>query len=1034
MTDETRPVRSAALAAAVALSLAGPAGAQEKPARDTEGAPVEEVVVTGSRIARPDLERLEQTSVLSSASLDERGYTDIGQALSEIPGFGVLTNGSNVQSNFGIGQSFVDLFSLGSQRTLTLVNGRRFVSSNSPAVGGVAAPGGQVDLNNINTKLIDRVETVSVGGAPIYGADAISGTVNIILKRDYEGFDVDAQYGRSGFHDADNKRIRALWGKNFASGRGNITLSGEFTKQNGLLGTDRPVYAADYSFLKPSTPVVPYTQVLVSGMTVTAINYGGVPLVDDFFFAPGIGLPASVYGVQNSSGQTLAFGNAGKSGSALVPYNLGTFYNNPVFSTNGDGERLSQVTNLLSPSERYNLNALGSFQITDSVRAFGEAWFSHAKATSLIAQPQYNTFFFGSARQPQGNLYLSVNNPYLPADARAAILQALAAYQASNYGGAGAPFDSSWDGQHFYMARASTDLQSGGASGKQDVYRVVLGLDGKFEFANRSFNWEIAGTYGHSKNTSDAPQLIWQNFQNAVDTAIDPATGQIVCAGSLTGTIQNAPTSSVSSTCAPLNPFGNGSPSQAARDYVTHHAIATSISTQRDVTATIGADLFHLPAGEVKASLGFENRRETASFAPDDFYTNALGTSAAILGISGSYRTNELFGELLVPIFAPAQNIPFLHSMQLEGAVRRVDNSIAGNSTTWTGGLRWSPTEDVQFRGNKTSSIRAPAVTELFLPSVPSYSFANDPCDVNFIGQGNDPATRAKNCAAEGIPAGFTSNVVNATALGTTAGNSKLTSETADAKSIGFVLRPRWVPRLNVTVDYVDIRVTNAIENLDLTTIMQSCYDSTNYPNNPYCALFQRNAQHQVVNFQSGYVNAGNLHFTGIVAGLDYSFDVPTFGHRDPGSLGNVTLRANYLDTQRLTQQIGSVPLQKLDGQIGGTQNVIKSKGTLDLAYRKGGFGWSWQGRFFGPANFSNTNPTDYQDYMGVSHWWVLNSTLSYEFPHQVTARLIVDNVTNKLPPFPAIAGSGGNYTQSVSIYWQGVMGRYFTLGVDAHF
>ncbi|MBS0393754.1 MAG: TonB-dependent receptor [Proteobacteria bacterium] len=1027
----------------LAASLAAAAAEEQGPTKDTSGKEtLQEVVVTGSRIARPDLERLEPTTVISAQTIDDRGYADIGQALSSMPGFGIPTNASNVQSSTGIGQSFVDLFSLGSQRTLTLVNGRRFVSSNSPAFGGIAAPGGQVDLNTIPTKLIDRVETVSVGGAPIYGADAISGTVNIILKHDFQGADVDVQFGRSGYHDADQRRVRGLFGTNFADNRGNVTVVGEFSKDDGLIGTQRPVYAADLAFGKPLY-ASKFTNVLYGQSTVTAINYGGVPLVDDFFFAPGIGLSPTAFGVTDpSTGALLAFGNAATSGSNLVPYNLGTqFFNNPVFSSGGDGERLSQTTNLLSPLERINVDTLGSFQLTDRTRLFAEGWFSETHAENLIAQPQYNTFFFGSAGQPQGNLVVSLNNPFLPAASRAAIQQALLNYQAALAASGGTPFDPNWSPNQFYLARASMDLESNLATANQVLARGVLGAEGKFDIGWRSFNWEISGNYGRSRYTADQPSIVWQNMQNALDAVVDPSTGQIVCAGTLNGTLVNAPTSTVSSTCSPLNIFGAGSPSQAARDYITHHAVATSVTTQRDFVATIGGDVAKLPAGEVKVSLGYENRRESAEFDPDSFYANALGTGAAILGIAGAYHTNEVFGELLVPLASPAQDIVLLHSLQLEGAIRRVDNSIAGTSNTWTAGLRWSPVQDAQFRGNKTRSIRAPAITELFLPAVPAYSFANDPCDLNFINTGPDPATRAKNCASEGIPlpipgqpnTGFNSNVVNATALGTSSGNTHLTSETADSQAIGLVLRPRFVPRLNIALDYIDIKVTNAIENLDLTTIMDSCYDSADYPNNQYCKLFQRNGAHQVVNFQSGYVNAGNLHFTGITAAVDYSFDVPTFGH-DPGSLGSLQLRASYLDTRRLSQQIGLVPVQQLDGQLGGTNttgNVVKGKGVLDLAYHKGSFAWNWQAQFVGSANFSNLNPPDYQDYMRVNPWWVINSTLVYEAPHDITVRLIVDNVFNKEPPFPALAATGGNYSQAASLYFAGIMGRYFHLGLD---
>ncbi|MEJ8630519.1 TonB-dependent receptor plug domain-containing protein [Sphingomonas sp. I4] len=158
----------------------------------------QDVVVTGSRIARPEFETLQPTQVVGAAQIANRGYTNVGQVLSEIPAFGPPGNsGVGAQSSFGPAQTFVDFFGLGTQRTLVLVNGRRFVSSNSASIFGPVSAGTQVDLNNIPTSLVERVETVAIGGAPIYGSDAIAGTVNIILKRNYEGLQLQAQAGVS---------------------------------------------------------------------------------------------------------------------------------------------------------------------------------------------------------------------------------------------------------------------------------------------------------------------------------------------------------------------------------------------------------------------------------------------------------------------------------------------------------------------------------------------------------------------------------------------------------------------------------------------------------------------------------------------------------------------------------------------------------------------------------------------------------------------------------------------------------------------
>jgi outer membrane cobalamin receptor len=304
------------IAVSCILAMSMSARAQEKPkVSDTSGGEIQEIVVTGSRIARPDLDRLEPTTIISAQKFDDRGYLDVGQALAELPAFSVSpSSAAQTQAGFGIAQSFVDLYGLGSQRTLVLVNGRRFVSSSTASLNGsglnnpVGGPGQQVDLNTIPTKLIDRVETISVGGAPIYGADAIAGTVNIILKKDFQGLDLDAQTGVSDDKDAWNYRFRALAGQNFLDGRANITGVAEFTKTDGLTGTERAVYAQDLGFLAPATPGK-FQTVLTPANSVPQVNFGGVPLVDDVFLSPPIfGVPQHGAGCHECPGSAAGVG------------------------------------------------------------------------------------------------------------------------------------------------------------------------------------------------------------------------------------------------------------------------------------------------------------------------------------------------------------------------------------------------------------------------------------------------------------------------------------------------------------------------------------------------------------------------------------------------------------------------------------------------------------------------------------------------------------------------------------------------------
>jgi outer membrane receptor protein involved in Fe transport len=883
----------------------------------------------------------------------------------------------------------------------------------------------------IPTKLIDHIEAVSVGGAPIYGADAIAGVVNIILKKDYQGLDVDAQVGASGQGDAWNYRARILGGQNMFDGRGNITAVAEFTKTDGLAGTARADYAQDLGFEAPPTPG-PYKTVLYSGTSVPQVSFGGVPLVDDVFFSPlDLGVPNSAVGVTNGAGQVLAFGPGG----TLVPYNVGTPTGNPIFNSGGDGLHLSTVSNLLAPTERINLDTLMHFDINEHINVFGEGYFSETHATNLRSQPAYNAGIFGQGGTVNGNFVISINNPYLTPGDRALIQAALNNYAATLplgglvYGGVAAGGNQpisypAWNNQQFYVSRASTDLQSGRATDTQTVWRGVTGLNGDFAFGDRHYTWEVAASYGTSSSTQVTPSYVFQNLTNALNATTN-AQGQIVCAG----TPVNAPTQTASSTCAPLNIFGSGSPSVAALQYITHLAAAESFNTQRDVTAFISGDIMKLPAGEWKVSAGFENRRESAAFTPDTFYTLDLG-QAQVTAIAGSYVTNEAYIETLLPITSPMQDIPMLHRVEVEAAARRVDNSIAGDATTYTYGARWSPIEDVLFRGNKTKSIRAPSITELFLPSATSFQFANDPCDKSFVGQGTDPAQRAANCAAAGInTSSFTSNAVNATVAGTSSGNTALQSEVAFSKTFGFVLRPRWVPKLNISADYVDIALKDAIQTLTLVNLLDACYDSTDYPNNPSCSSFTRDPNtHQLTNFHAGYVNAGLLEFTGIQAALDYTFDLPW-------ALGSLETSAHYLDTQRLKSQIATASPNELAGSLGGANpGPAKSKGSLDLLYANGGFSWDWQGIFIGPMNLANELVTGDQNYMTVGHWWLINSTLGMKFTPQLQARFIIDNVFNKQPPFPALSGTGGNFANATTQYFSGIIGRALQVSVDYKF
>lgn len=1027
--------------ATLSASLAMPAFAQSAPAQapvtsaaQQSGSTLEagsaataqpsDIVVTGSRIARPAVDNAQPTTTLSSATLNNRGYTDVARALNELPGFGVpdssLVGGQG--NGFGVGQSFVNLYSLGSQRTLTLVNGRRFVGANPASVFSSAGAGTQVDLNTIPTKLIERVETISIGGAPIYGADAIAGTVNIILRKDFQGVDLDGQSGISQLGDLGNYRVRALLGQNFAGGRGNITVNAEYNHDDGLLGNRRDIINQQLGFISPLDPTSPYNQTLVANQRTFLGVPGGNP-----YFRDGATIRAN-QSVVNSAGQFVRFDTDGN----LIPFNLGTRTNDGTRFLGGDNLNFADITNARVDDDRVNVTALARFKFTDHFEAFGEGWYSKNKATNLAGQPVYNTAFFrqnpAGTFDVNGNYIFKLNNPFLTAQAKSVIVRNLVAN--------GLP---ATDNDVFYLGRANTDLVSGVAKLDQDMYRLVGGFRGDFGVGSRTFNWEVSGNYGHTKSRSITPSLVEPNLRRALNVGRD-TSGNIVCLPfnpnpgdptqpPLVRTDPNTPpygqayAGTISQTCAPLNLFGNGAPSQAARDYVTTNAITDAITTQRDFLATLTGSLLTLPGGDLGVSVGYENRREYSRFSPDAYYTTPLGRSIPILGLAGSYTTNEVFGEFRAPLIGADQHIPLVQALEVNAAGRFVDNSAAGRAFTWTAGGRWAPVRDFAIRGNYTRAIRAPAVTELFAANQPAFDGGYDPCDSQNLTSGSNPAVRQKNCAAAGLPTDFTSLINSVTVPINVIGNRNLQNEVANSWTVGGVFTPRFIRGLSLSLDYINIDLQKTIVSSSARDVLTGCYDASTYPNNYYCSLVSRDTTPgenlgQVLTLNEPYINQGGRRFEALELEGSYRTRLSTFG--------SITATVNWQHLIRQDSQISAdTPSISTRGNIGSSVD----RGNFSLTYDNGPFTWFNQVEYNGPARFDVTDTPTTRDVLGIGSFTVWNTGLTIRATKAFDFRINIDNVTNRGIPYPATAGTG-----ALNTYYQGLVGRAFLFGAGVHF
>ena len=989
----------------VALSVPNMTAAQQ-PVEAADPETLDEIVITGSRIRRTGFETLQPAVILDSEQLELNSGIDLASALNEQAGFSVpLVSPVDGQNSDNIGQNYVDYLGLGQQRTLTLVNGQRFPAGVSPtSVGGLS-----VDLNMIPENLVERVETIAIGGAPIYGSDAISGTVNIILKDDFEGFEVFGAAGTSPeFTDANRTRLGATWGGNFDNDRGNVTLSAQYAMADGLRKTDRPGTATGIGFEAPADPDSPFALDIFNDLKVAVDNVRPFPLLFGDVFAFNIfgnGVPLDINDPDSPITQFDADGN-------LLPFVPGGGTGSVIFQDGGDGLSLSDFTQLYNDIERYNATAFLKYDLTDSVTVNAEAWFSRTEATEVVNQPIFNSSAFGGlpgdgfGNVGSGPIPVLIDNPFLTDATRNTIRAALDVLHDEDGDGVADPtIDTDGDGVPDAVGfwRGGPNI---GVVGdfpnhtKRDTIRGVLGLEGELELGGREYFWDAYLTYGRTEAEDFSLDFVQTRFDQAIQVVTDDE-GNPACADPSDG-------------CVPLNVVGT--PTPEAVDYVSQLVRDQITITQRVFSSNISGDLFDLPAGALAAAGGFTYREESAAFDPNDLAENGF-TRNTLVAIDGEFDTTEFYVETVIPLLGGDLDMPLVESLEFEGAVRFVDNSVAGQDTTWTAGLRYRPIEDIEFRGNFTESIRAPSITELFTPESTVFVFANDPCDERFIDQGNVPATRAANCAADGIAQPFQSFIVNASQEATLSGNPELDSEIAESSTFGVVLRPRFLENFTMSVDWFDIEIANAIENLQAVDILNACYDSSAFPAEPACELFTRDATGQISSLQTGFVNVGLIEFKGLQSSVSWLTGL--------GNYGDLNLTLNHLYTDEQLETPGSGNTVQLDGQIGRSTHRVSANVTWSMG------DWTVfnQFRWLDGAVFDNSDDEFSRTVPGVPSWFVMDAGILYALNDNIDLQLNIDNLLDRDMPYPAAASAFGETT-----YFSGVMGRYATFTARARF
>lgn len=843
------------------MFAANPAWAQQDEPTTADIEEGSEIVVTASRAARSGFDAPTPTKVLSAEALEDRGSTNVGDFLNEIPAFRPSQTAQvNPQTSGGAGQNFSDLRGLGNIRTLTLVDGKRHVPSAST---------GQVDLNLIPTILVDRVEVVTGGASAQWGSDAVSGVVNVILDKDLEGFKGDFSLGISDEGDNSEKRAALAYGTEFAEGRGHFVVGGEYVKSEGIDSY------LDRDWARRSDELVSYVgprpadqppRFYARGVGSINFSQGGLILGNNADTNPGNGADV-LRGIQFGPGGTiLPFTYGQIVGTNSINNSASTPYGTTPFS-------IRSGLQLTLPVKRYTALGHFDFELNDSISVFAD--FGHGKTGSNFNTPNVRDLV------PTA-LVIRRDNAFLPTQ----IATIMDANGITSFG-LGKQHDD------FGKVRAQNYITS---------TRVVAGFEGKF---GDSFDWDIYYQYGRSKYQQFIQNLrIEQNFRFAADSI--RVGGAPVCRD----------VTARAAGCVALNPFGLGSPSPEAIDYVTGELLYNVINKQEVAAANLSGEPFSSWAGPVSIAIGGEYRKES-SVGTTDAISQASGFNYGNpKSFKGSFDVKEGYFETIVPL---AKDAPFLKTLDFNGAVRFTDYSTSGSVTTWKLGLTWEPVEGVRFRGTRSRDIRAPNNSDLFSTTSTRGTFVNP-----FNGSNSQ----------------FT--IISSS-------NTALDPEKADTKTLGVVLQPAFLPGFQASVDYFNINVDGAISTFNAQLILDNCFAAggTGF----FCNFVNRSGTGTatVINAVTlQLVNLASVKTRGIDFEASYRFDAL-------GGRATTRLFGTYTKDLIVDDGLGIPVTANAAGIVQTLGSVINYAGQV--------------GGFSSGANVSYTN---------TPHW-VLNGSLSYD-------------------------------------------------------
>lgn len=978
MTLKTNKLRNAisyALVSTTALAGTGVAFAQDQ--GDNQDEELDRIEIVGSRIKRADTDTSQPVFSLRREEIEAQGLTSVGDVIQNI-----TSNGSTLNSTFnngGNGETRVSLRSLGSNRTLVLVNGRRWV-------GGTGL-GGAVDLNTIPTAAVERIEVLKDGASTIYGSDAIAGVVNIVLRRDFEGAEANAYIGS--FTQGDGTRQSYDFTIGTASDRWAAMFGVGYVKEEPVGAGDRYI---------SSEPTIGTGAAFGSSTTPNG-RFALCPSPNTF----SNGVCFRPDGTTDSTVETRPDGSR-QTNPALGPfsftYNAGNSGLNWRNRTGADLYNFAPDNYLLTPQERKSVFANGSIDIADNLRFNATVAINERRSEQLLAAMPIVLGSGPGAGVQSRAVTISPNSIYNPFGQTVSRIQRRA-------------------------------VETGGRSFKQDVdtFASNLSFEGSFDVGSKVFDWEAGYFYGNNEQNDTTNGLFNVPALAAAlgPSMISPTTGRPICVT----TAGNAAT--IIPGCVPLNLLGAaGSITPEMLGYVSFVAHDEYAYKQKTYYANVGGDLFELPGGPLAFSFGLEHRTEFGFDQPDALINSGNTTGNARTATRGGYSLDEAYLEFAIPVLA---DVPGAKLLDFSLASRYSDYSNFGDTTNSKFGFRWKPIDDLMVRGNWSEGFRAPSIGELFTGVADSFPTIADPCNnALFAAQ---PAAAQARCLAQGVPAGGYAQG-NPQIRISVGGNVNLQPESSISRTIGFVYSPSWLQGFDISLDWWNIDIDNAITTPTGQNVVTGCI---NGGVQAFCNLFNRSPGGAINTLLATTNNIGGLRTEGFDMTVGYRLPETAFGKFSfvwdttytSEFISDIDGDGIYGEDDQVAPAIGQ-PLNADEGGDTVGEYVQNANGwtirsNLAARWEKGDWGATWNMRFY------DDQDEDCQTFVDYGYSFLCSDPNRFvDIPTDTNGNGVWDGTAggDSLVSTNAAENRIGSTTyHDASVYWQAPWNAKITVGVN---